>query len=152
MSKSLRQESILKLLSSGRVPSQLVLVSELKRIGYDVTQATVCRDLAELNVVKSKNGYIVPGTIGAPPPFTSFPGNARLFRDSVISVDSAQNMVVVRTRPGCARQVAVVLDSNPNDRMLGTVAGDDTIFVTMRSSEDALTLRSEITEQLHQIR
>ena len=147
MSKRTRQQAIIELVSHKRIPSQAILADELRKSGYEVTQATLSRDIADLNLVKSKGGYTRPqdasqaGSRPAPDPMGTL-------RRLVTKVDSAFNQVVVRTCPGGAGAVALALDDKQYDAVLGTVAGDDTILIVTRSPDAAEDLRAKLSELL----
>ncbi|MCK9458867.1 MAG: hypothetical protein M0R80_04445 [Proteobacteria bacterium] len=147
MSKRTRQQTIIELVARKRIPSQAALADELKKSGYAVTQATLSRDIAELDLVKSKGGYTRPqdaggsGTRPAPDPVGTL-------KRLVIKVESAFNQVVVRTSPGGAGAVALALDDKQYDDVLGTIAGDDTILIVTRSTEAAKELSGKLCELL----
>jgi transcriptional regulator of arginine metabolism len=105
-----------------------------------VTQPTLSRDLRELGVAKSPNGYVAPGDLAAVTPIASFtPRELReerleqLVRDNVLSAEAAGNMVVIKTPTAAAQPVASAMDTADLDDVLGTVGGDDTIFVALRT-------------------
>jgi transcriptional regulator of arginine metabolism len=147
MSKRTRQQAIVELVARKKIPSQAALAEELRKTGYQVTQATLSRDIAELNLVKAKSGYTRPQDAsqgGAPPA----PDAVGTLKRLVTKVDSAFNQVVVRTSPGGAGAVALALDDRQYDGVLGTVAGDDTILIVARSVETAAELRAKLSELL----
>ena len=119
--KGTRQDLILRLISERALGTQQDVVAALSDVGVEVAQATVSRDLAELGVLKVGNRYLAlphePGTAGI-----------EVLPSFVLDVTSAQNMVVVHTRDGTAGAVANVLDRVRGLKMLGTVAGQDTVF------------------------
>ena len=136
MSKRTRQQAIIELVTRQRVPSQAMLAKQLKKLGYEVTQATLSRDIAELNLVKSKDGYTRPeDAAGGGMP--QVPDPVGTLQRLVIKVDGALNQVVIRTSPGGAHPVALALDKGFADDIVGTIAGDDTILVILRSTEEA---------------
>ena len=147
MSKRTRQQAIIELVSHRRIPSQAALAEELKRCGFAVTQATLSRDIAELNLVKSKGGYTRPqdaSQAGLP----KAPDPVGTLKRLVTKIDGAFNQVVVRTSPGGASAVALALDDGRHDGVLGTIAGDDTILIVTRSVEAAEQLRGRLAELL----
>ena len=119
--KGTRQDLILRLISERALGTQQDVVAALSDVGVEVAQATVSRDLAELGVLKVGNRYLAlphePGAAGIV-----------VLPSFVLNVTSAQNMVVVHTRDGTAGAVANVLDRVRGLKMLGTVAGQDTVF------------------------
>lgn len=135
--KKARQNKILDLIQRMEIETQEEMLLRLKECGYDVTQATVSRDIRELNLIKgiSARGvycYTTPAKKASPVhPF----GNA--MNDSVLSVDSAGNMVVIKTHPGLASAVASYIDAQNLPEILGTIAGDDAIFLVVRDASRA---------------
>jgi transcriptional regulator of arginine metabolism len=135
MSKSYRQGQILKLIRSRRVRTQEELAAELKKLGVTATQVTLSRDIRELRLVKTADGY---GEMRSEEPALDVEILAREFlRD----VRIAQNMVVLKTAPGHANSVAVALDSDEWPEVVGTIAGDDTILVVTPDSATAEKIR-----------
>ncbi len=122
MTKSLRQGQILKLIRSHPVRTQEDLARLLKSVGVDTTQVTLSRDVRELRLVKTPEGYQEIGR-EAGPQFEL------LASEFLQDVKSAQNLVVLKTAPGHASSVAVALDSAEWPEVVGTIAGDDTILV-----------------------
>lgn len=147
MSKRTRQQAILDLVSQRRIPSQAALAEELKQLGFDVTQATLSRDIAELNLVKSKEGYARAqdaGSASIPP----VPDPLGTFRRLVIKVDDAMNLIVVKTSPGGAQPVGIAVDEGRFEQVVGTVAGDDTVLIVTRSVEEARAFKKRLMELL----
>jgi transcriptional regulator of arginine metabolism len=147
MSKRTRQQAILDLVSQRRIPSQAALAEELKQVGFDVTQATLSRDIAELNLVKSKEGYARAqdaGSASIPP----VPDPLGTFRRLVVKVDDAMNLIVVKTSPGGAQPVGIAVDEGRFEQVVGTVAGDDTVLIVTRSVEEARTFKKRLMELL----
>jgi len=134
MKKYTRQTKILELISKREVETQEELAEGLKAMGIDVTQATISRDIKELRLVKvmSKNGKYKYATIGQ-----SQEGITdrlyKIFENSVVSIDNAMNIVVIKTIPGAAQICASAIDYMGVDEIVGTLAGDDTVFVAIRS-------------------
>jgi len=140
-----RQNMILQLINSYEVYTQDELIARLKENGFEATQATISRDIRELGLSKKNtpNGqkYIAPSLVSD----TSDP-MARVFRDGLVSVDYAGNMLVLHTLSGMAAAVALALDSMKIKDILGSVAGDDVVMCVVRSEEKA----AEIVEKLGQ--
>ncbi|HUD69182.1 MAG TPA: ArgR family transcriptional regulator [Acidimicrobiales bacterium] len=134
MTKTQRQHRIAQILSSSTVTSQAQLVGILCADGILATQATVSRDLVELGVVKVRNSVGVR-TLALPSAASALRAQPehlrRVLSDWVVDVTSAGPLVVVKTPPGCAHVVASALDRGVIEGTLGTVAGDDTIFVVV---------------------
>jgi len=145
MSKLTRQQLILQLIQDGGVASQEDLRRGLVRHGQRVTQATLSRDVHELGLVKTADGYALPQQVVAE---TALPSAGRMVREFVLSVREAQNQLVVRTSVGSAQPVAAALDAEGWEEMLGSIAGDDTILIICENKHDAERLASRIREML----
>ena len=137
-----RRSQIVDLLRNEEVETQDDLRRMLARRGIRVTQATVSRDIEELGLVKTRTGYRLPET--AEPLAPPQPSLAVVLKEFLTEVRQAANLVVLKTRPGNAHSVAVALDANPWEEVVGTVAGDDTIFVATSSSRQAEVVRKKI--------
>ncbi|NMC28046.1 MAG: arginine repressor, partial [Syntrophomonadaceae bacterium] len=128
--KTRRHFAIREILQSERISTQEELCEELRNRGYDVTQATVSRDIKELSLVKIPDGsgyrYALPETQSRK---TSNVRMRRVFQDSVVGYNHSENIIVIKTVPGAAQSIASLIDSLDNPLILGTVAGDDTIFM-----------------------
>ena len=129
MQKSLRQDAILKIIETEQVARQDQLVSLLETRGFDVTQASISRDLVELGVVKVKGLYASPRNA----PITGF-GKINL-------TIAGDNLIVARCQSGLASAIAVKIDTAGLGEIVGTIAGDDTIFIAV---ENASTQRLAI--------
>jgi transcriptional regulator of arginine metabolism len=147
MGKNERQENILRLIRSKDIGTQEELVSELVDQGLAITQATVSRDIKELGIIKVTNpqgnakysvldrtGDVAPGRL------------LYVFSQSVISCQPALHLVVIRTLPGMAQGAASALDSIHLPGVVGSIAGDDTVFVATPSPEDAVALSQTIRD------
>jgi len=145
-----RQEEIVKIVREQTVPSQDELMAILRKRGFKVTQPTLSRDIRELGLAKTPSGYVVPGDLAPVAPFT--PREIRegrleqLLRDSVIFAEGAGNLVVLKTPPAAAQPVASALDSTPPEDALGTVGGDDTIFVAFRHPASAAAFAQQVQQ------
>ena len=143
--KTKRQNEILRLISSADIETQEELVSELRNLGYKVTQATVSRDIRELQLIKAaaKDG----GFKYAKPEKQEIAVNERMTRilaDSLVSIDASGNIIVVKTLSGSANVAAEALDNLGWTEILGTIAGDNTIFIVVRHETDT----DEITDRI----
>lgn len=138
MNKAERHQQILKLVESSEVHTQEQLAQLLRSRGIDATQVTLSRDIRELGLVKTPKGY---SNIGAPTP--KFLSLAREFMTSAVA---AQNLVVIRTSPGHAMSLAIALDTEDYPNVVGTIAGDDTIFVAMPDAKLASSFARELAE------
>jgi transcriptional regulator of arginine metabolism len=137
-----RRNQILDLLRTEAVATQTDLRRKLKRLGIRVTQATVSRDIEELGVVKTRQGYRLPdaAAVLAPPQ----PALEIILKEFVREVRQASNLVIVKTHPGNAHSVAVGLDAEHWPEVMGTVAGDDTIFIATAGARQASQLQKKI--------
>lgn len=136
-----RQNKVLELISKYDVETQEMLADLLYKAGYEVTQATVSRDIRELKLTKvamgnGKQKYvaIMRDTVSANDRLK------RVFKEGVVSIDYAQNIIVVKTLVGMAMAVAAAIDAMNNDEIMGTIAGDDTIFCAVKSERIAMTI------------
>jgi len=133
MKKYTRQTKILELISKSEVETQEELAEALKNMGIDVTQATISRDIKELRLVKvmSKSGKYKYATIGQSQEGITDRLN-KIFENSVVSIDNAMNMIIIKTIPGAAQICASAIDYMGIDEIVGTIAGDDNVFVAVR--------------------
>ena len=143
--KSTRQNDIIRIISDKEIEKQEELAGELRALGYQVTQATISRDIKDLHLIK------VIGEGGkykyAQPDRNRSAVNVRLTRilsDSLVSVEQAGYMIVVKTLSGSANVAAEAIDNMNWKEVLGTIAGDNTIFVAVRSESDAEEIASRI--------
>lgn len=147
--KTGRQRKILELINKYEIETQEDLVSRLEAEGFEVTQATISRDIRELGITKlSLNGKVqryvtVRGTDGGM--------NNRLLgvlRTGYVSLEQAGNILVVKTVPGMAMAVAAALDALRWDEIVGCIAGDDTIFCALRNEELFETVQDKLADLL----
>jgi transcriptional regulator of arginine metabolism len=138
MSKNYRQGQILKLIRGKRILTQDELAEELRAQGISATQVTLSRDIRDLRLVKTREGYqeMAPEEKGP-----EFPLLAAEF---VLDVRTAQNLVVLKTAPGHANSVAVALDQEEWPEVVGTIAGDDTILVIAPDRETAEVVQEKL--------
>ena len=153
MSKLSRHQAILELANSGPIPSQEELQRLLHKKGFDAGQATLSRDIRELGLVKTSNGYSRPGNgngngNGHGHADTALPSVSRLVREFVTSVRAAQNLLVTKTSVGSAQPVAAALDAENWPETVGTIAGDDTILIVCPDSRAAGRLATRIQGML----
>ena len=141
MAKLARQQTLLELAHEGPLPNQQELCKILARRGFQVTQATLSRDINELRLVKTAEGYILPnGDASAEP----MPAVSRVVREFVREIRRAQNLLVIKTIPGSAQPVAVAIDAEGWDDVVGTVAGDDTILIISGNNKKARQLQTRL--------
>jgi transcriptional regulator of arginine metabolism len=141
--KRRRQEAILRVIARRPIATQEELVAALRRAGFDATQATVSRDILELGLVKVRNGDRQHRYAAAPESFAGRgPDRLRRFcEDYPVEGRLAQGLVVLRSMPGTANALAAALDACSFEEVVGTLAGDDTVFVATaanRSARDVL--------------
>jgi transcriptional regulator of arginine metabolism len=142
MDKVYRRTQIVDLLRNDEVETQEDLRRKLVRRGIHVTQATVSRDIEELGLVKTRTGYRLPDA--AEPMASAQPTLAIVLKEFLTDVRQAANLVIVKTRPGNAHSVAAALDANPWDEVIGTIAGDDTVFIATPGLHQAEMIRKKI--------
>lgn len=126
-------QKILEIIDNHEIETQEELAHKLKECGFNVTQATVSRDIKELRLLKvlTKDGRYKYATIKQQESVIS-DRFIKLFRDSVTSIDSAENMIVIKTLTGAANAAAAALDTLDLKDLVGSLAGDDTIFLLIR--------------------
>jgi transcriptional regulator of arginine metabolism len=146
MSKAARQKTILELLHRGPIESQEELQGVLAKRGFDVGQATLSRDIRELGLVKSYDGYVAGGGISPGEPV--LPSVSRLVREFVLEVRLAQNLLVLKTSVGSAQPVAAAMDAEDWPEVVGTLGGDDTILVISQDNKSAHQLARRIEGML----
>lgn len=144
--KAQRQAKIVEIISNANVETQEQLLQALTDQGFSSTQATISRDIKELRIVKELTSlgtyrYSIPEK-DAPPALSDRLNN--IFRECVISVDYAENLVVIHTLPGMANAAGSALDAMRSGAVLGTLAGDDTVVVVMREGHAAAAFSGEI--------
>ena len=145
-SKRMRQGHILKLIADGEIASQDDLRRKLAREGMRVTQATLSRDLQELRLVKTADGYRV--IQGADSEEDAQSRLTRALREFLLDVREAQNLLVLKTPPGGAQPLAAALDAGRLRQLAGTIAGDDTVLVVTPSRRAAAGLQKRMRELL----
>ena len=145
-----RQAAILDIISTCEVKTQEELSAHLKERGFNATQATISRDIKELRLIKvasHSGGY----QYSTPEQGTGSAHLTRLkniFRECVVKVDRAQNLVVLKTLVGMANAAAAAIDAMKIDEIVGTLAGDDTIFILMKTTEEAHEMVDAIRDML----
>jgi transcriptional regulator of arginine metabolism len=139
-----RQRAVADLIRAEPLASQEEVTARLAALGYEVTQATVSRDLDQLGAVKVKRGgalaYSLPDQLGESDWAAS--RLTRIFAEWVQSVEAAGNLVVLRTPPGSAHLVGLALDQARLDEVAGTISGDDTLFVALRDGVNPAAMES----------
>lgn len=149
--KAQRQAKIMEIISNRNVETQDQLLTELQSAGFHTTQATISRDIKELRITKELTSFgtyrycVSNNEVGS-----TFSGKLNtIFRECITSFDYAQNILVIRTLPGLASAAASAIDAMSLSVVLGTLAGDDTVFVVMRDSNAAAAFCGEIKSLLN---
>ena len=150
--KKNRQEKILELVTQHSIGTQDELIAQLNACGYGATQATVSRDIRALKLLKvltdsGEYRYMPPRKEETASSEQQAISYRKTYAEAIISIAHAMNNVVIKTTPGMASAVAVVLDRINHDLMLGCVAGDDTILVVTQTPEAAKMLAENVQEQ-----
>ncbi len=141
MNKTFRQGQILKVIRGKRILTQEDLARELKEsFGLEATQVTLSRDIRELGLLKTPDGYRQVTTSATGPDLATIAGE--LLQD----VRTAQNLIVLRTSPGNANALAVALDKENWPEIVGTIAGDDTILIVAPDNATADKLSKKLLE------
>ncbi len=149
--KAKRQSEILRIIHEQDIETQEQVLDHLRRCGIRATQATISRDIKELNLVKQPGEggsyrYVVSAAL---PPRRAAAGRLQnIFREGVTSCDVAQNIVVVKTMPGLAPAAGAALDGMELEGLVGSLAGDDTAILIMRTNQVAEELAREIESML----
>jgi transcriptional regulator of arginine metabolism len=143
ISKIARQGIILEIVRKSGVKSQDELSFRLKSRGIDVTQSTLSRDIRDLGLIKVRGCYMVSGESSPTPSANAL---RRAFTQSVVQTGVSGNIVMVKTSPGNAHSIGVILDAAQWPEVLGTVAGDDTVFVLLRSDRFGKKVLSRMQE------
>jgi transcriptional regulator of arginine metabolism len=146
MNKALRQRAVLEALRQGPVANQEGLQRALRKRGFKVGQATLSRDIHDLNLSKTASGYALSQSEGVAG--LALPPVQRLVREFVLEVRPAQNLLVVKTIIGSAQPVAAALDEQEWDGVVGTIGGDDTILIVCPDRDAAKKVAVRIEEML----
>ncbi|WP_338451680.1 transcriptional regulator ArgR [Niallia oryzisoli] len=149
MTKGQRHIKIREIITNNDIETQDDLVAALKNAGYNVTQATVSRDIKELHLIKvpltdGRYKYSLP----ADRRFDPLQKLKRNLIDAFVRIDSASHLLVMKTLPGNAMAIAALIDHLEWDEILGTVSGDDTILIICRTEEDTETISNRFLELL----
>ena len=144
--KSARQMAILSIIQHTDVETQEQLLAELKIRGFQTTQATISRDIKQMRLVKelSPSGTYRYAASDRKHSASSASRLRNIFKEGVISVESAQNIVVVKTMPGLASAACSALDGMDIPGMVGSLAGDDTGILVMRDNQSAEQFSNEV--------
>jgi len=148
--KNERQNTILEIISNENIETQEQLLARLQARGINSTQATISRDIKQMHLVKEPVGRgVYKYTVSKNRSRLNFAEKLRtIFRESITSIESAQNIVVVKTMPGLASAACAALDDMEIAYMVGSLAGDDTAFLVMRDADSARDFCEEIKSML----
>lgn len=138
MARATRQLKILEIINKYDIDTQEELVARLRADGYSVTQATVSRDIKDMNIIKTftDDGRHYKYVAQQPKEPSSADKFVKIFRNTVLSIRSAENLIVIKTEQGGASAAAEFVDRLELDEILGVIAGDNTIFIAVDSSEN----------------
>ena len=143
--KSDRHKKILELIADNNIGTQEELADALNKAGYNVTQATVSRDIRALNLTKvtidEVNQKYTTLSHSSPVPNDKY---IRVLKEGYLSMDMAQNILVIRTVPGMAMAVCAALDALKLDEIVGSIAGDDTIMCAVRTVKDTVNVSNKL--------
>ena len=147
MARNSRQSKILELISTKEIETQEELVAELKAANFDITQATISRDIKELGLIKilsdsKKYKYAIVSTSAQ----AISNKNMTIFKECVVSVKNAMNLVVVKVLKGTGGLVSNLIDQLSISQVLGTTYGDDTVMVITNDTEDAFYVKDKVLE------
>ena len=150
--KNVRQEKLLQIISEEAIETQEQLLAELNDAGFLTTQATISRDIKQLHLIKEPTGN---GTYRYAVSTQKMRLNLAdrlqtILRESIVSVDCAQNLVLIKTMAGLGPAAGAAFDGMEISSKVGTVAGDDTVLIVMRENESAAELCSEIEDMQRQ--
>ena len=145
-----RQAAIIDLITNHEIDTQEELTARLREMGFNSTQATISRDIKELRLIKiaSSNGGYKYSVAENEQDSGFVPRVRNIFRECVIKVDVAQNLVVIRTITGMANAAAFALDSMKINEIVGTIAGDDTVLIILKDNPTAESFFMQTKEML----
>lgn len=147
--KAKRHLKIREIIATEEIDTQEELVDLLKEAGFNVTQATVSRDIKELHLIKiplddGRYKYSLP----ADQKFNPYQKLKRLLSDSFIGIDYSENLVVLKTLPGNANAIGALIDNIQWDEIMGTICGDDTCLIICKTKENAKEISDKLLEML----
>lgn len=149
MNKQTRQNKIIEIINSREIETQEELVLALNEFNLNVTQATVSRDIKELNLIKV-SGKVKRFKYACEKKVSDFNDFKllNLFKNCVVKIDVAQNIVVLKTLGGNGNSAGVMVDKLNIEEIVGSVAGDDTVIIVTKTNEDALFVKNELEKLL----
>lgn len=148
--KNARQNKIIEIIKTYEIGTQEALIQKLGECGFEATQTTISRDIRQLKLVKGPTGrgtykYVVPETGRG----SAAPVHNSSLNDSVVKIEAAQNLVVVKTLSGMANAIAVCVDTMNINGVVGSVAGDDTLLMVFKTNEEAYNAERELKSLFH---
>ena len=146
--KGKRQEAILELVKKFEIETQEELAEKLNKSGFSVTQATISRDIRELKLTKIQRGAKQVYAALTENKYSNSNKYIDILKHSFVSMDMAQNILVIKTASGTAMALATALDSLHWDEIVGTIAGDDTVMCAIRTVEDTKKLMKRLEDIL----
>ncbi|MGA8941755.1 MAG: transcriptional regulator ArgR [Thermoactinomyces sp.] len=148
--KAQRHIKIREIITNKEIETQDELVEELKKAGFNVTQATVSRDIKELHLIKvpTESGIYKYSLPTEEKRFNPEKKLKRTLQESFVSIDQSENFILLKTLPGNAQAVAAILDHLDWEEMMGTIAGDDTILIIARHKDRAPELMQRFLDLL----
>ncbi len=145
-----RQSKILEIIKDNEIDTQEALAEKLNELGFNVTQATVSRDIRELKLTKISVGMGRQKYASVSNKDSEIGERLkRVFNDGVRSIDFAQNIIVIKTLTGMAMAVAASLDAMDNTEVMGTIAGDDTVFCVVKNETKAVKLIEKLKSSIN---
>ena len=147
-----RHTKILELIHEYEIETQEELAQRLEEAGFKVTQATVSRDIRELCLTKvaNKKGRSIYAVLQGQNPNLS-ENYSRVLRDAFVSMDTAQNILVIKTVPGMAMGVAAALDELKFGEIIGSIAGDDTVMSVIKTADQSLLVMEKLRKILEEL-
>lgn len=148
--KGKRQNKIIEIISNNDVETQDDLVRLLNKAGFQVTQATISRDIKELHLIKSQSeSGAYKYSVNESKEKSDINVLLRIFKDTVLSIEAAGNIVVIKTLTGSANAAAEVVDGLHIKEIAGSIAGDNTIFIAVRDQNAAIGIVSRFRQMLN---
>ena len=143
--KNARQNKILELMEEYEISTQEALIQRLAEHGFESTQTTISRDIRQLRLIKGPTGrgtykYVAPEVRRG----NDAPGHNSALMEAVLKIEAAQNIIVIKTMAGMANAIAVCVDSLQIKDIIGSVAGDDTILLVLKTTEKANAVEAEL--------
>ena len=148
--KQNRHEAILDIISKNTIETQEQLIEKLSDAGYNVTQATISRDIRELRLTKVSCGFgVYKYVVSTQETHNHSAKYLNILKETITSVEHAGNLVVVKTYAGMAQAAAAALDSMGWTEIVGSIAGDDTMIIVLRSAETSRSISLELAGLLN---